>query len=63
MGLSDTLIVRFSPTSVIDVGEAQHTRQGQLLPIELVFWVKLGPMPKYVVGSGGPGPRGTSSWV
>ena len=26
--------------------------------IRLVFWVKLGPIPWYVVGYGGPRPRG-----
>jgi hypothetical protein len=29
--------VRFSPTSVIDGGGAQHIRQGQPSPIRLVF--------------------------
>ena len=31
---------------------------GQPSPIKLVFWVELGPMPWYVVGSGGPRPEG-----
>ena len=51
-------IVRFSPTSVIDGGGAQLIRRGQPSPIRLVFWVELGPMSWYVVGSGGPGPKG-----
>jgi hypothetical protein len=51
-------MVRFSPTSIIDVGGAQHIRRGQPSPIRLVFWVELGLMPRYVVGSGGSGPEG-----
>ena len=51
-------IVRFSPTSKIDGGGAQHIRPGQPLPIRLVFWVELGLGPGYVVGSGGPRPEG-----
>jgi hypothetical protein len=51
-------IVRFSPTLVIDGGGAQHINRGQLSPIRLVFWVELGPMPGYVVGSDGPRPKG-----
>jgi hypothetical protein len=35
-------IFRFSPTSIIDGGEAQHIRRGQSSPIRLVFWVELG---------------------
>jgi hypothetical protein len=46
-------IVRFSPTSEIDGGGAQHNGGGQSSPIRLVFWVELGPGPA-VVGSGGP---------
>jgi len=51
-------IVRFSPTSVIDGGGAQLIRRGQPSPIRLVFWVELGPMYWYVMGSGGPRPEG-----
>ena len=50
-------IVSFSSTSKIDVGRAQHIRRGQPSPIRLVFWVELGPMPWYVVGSSGPRPE------
>jgi hypothetical protein len=39
-------IVRFSPTSVIDGGGAQHIRRGQSSPIRLVFWVELGLRPR-----------------
>jgi len=55
--------VRFSPTSVIDGGGAQHIRRGQPSPIRLVFWVELGPRPWYVVGSGGPRPEGVPARV
>ena len=44
-------IVRFSPTSVIDGGRAQHIRRGQPSPMRLVFWVELGLRLVYVVGS------------
>jgi len=54
-------IVRFSPTSEIDGGGAQHIRPGQPSPIRLVIWVELGPKPRYVVGSRGPGPEGPSA--
>jgi hypothetical protein len=51
-------IVRFSSTSIIDDGGAQHISRGQPSLIRLVFWIELGPIPGYVVGSGGPGPEG-----
>ena len=51
----------FSPTSEIDGGGAQHIRRGQPSPIKLVIWVELGPKPRYVVGSCGPGPEGPSA--
>jgi hypothetical protein len=51
-------LVRFSLTSVINGGGAQHIRHGQPSPIRLVFWVELGSRPGYVVGSGGSGPEG-----
>jgi hypothetical protein len=51
-------IVRFSSTSVVDGGEAQHIRRRQSSPIRLVFWVELSPRSGYVMGSGGPRPEG-----
>jgi hypothetical protein len=51
-------IVRFSPTSKIDGGGAQHIWRGQFSPIRLVFWVELGPRPGYVVDSSGPRTEG-----
>ena len=61
--MCDGEIVVFSPTSVIDGGGAQHIRWGRSSPIRLVFWVELGPMPEYVVCSGGPRPEGACLWV
>ena len=49
--VSTPLSVRFSPTSVIDGGGAQHIRQRHSSPIRLVFWVELGLRLRYVVGS------------
>ena len=49
------------PPSVIDGEGAQHIRWGQSSPIRLVFWVELGPMPMYVVGSSGPRPEGLTA--
>jgi hypothetical protein len=56
-------IVRFSPILLIDDERAQHVRWGQPSPIRLVFWVELGPRPRYVVDSDEPGLEGRGSWV
>ena len=50
--------VRFNPTLVIDGGGSQHINQEQPSPIRLVFWVELGPKPRYVVGFSGLVPEG-----
>jgi hypothetical protein len=61
--VSTALSVRFTPTSVIDGGGAQHIRREQSSPIRLVFWVELGPRPWYVVAPVDLGARGAGSWV
>ena len=48
-------IVRFSPTSEVDGGGAQHIKWGQSSPIKLVFWVELDRGLGWL-GSGGPRP-------
>jgi hypothetical protein len=55
-------VVRFSPTSVIDGGEAQHIRWRQLSLIRLVFLVELGLRHYMLWAPVDLSPRGVGSW-